>query len=134
MTTSVSTPTLSNTEMVSQKRGCLFYFKRGLTWLGIALIALVVLGVAYQTIATETDRRAYSPRGQLFTVNGLQMHINCMGRAATAAQPSFCRPVAARIPCGGTGCRINWRNTRESAPMTAPGLAGVKLFQRRVTP
>jgi fused signal recognition particle receptor len=53
--------------------------KRGLKWLGIVLIALVVLGVAYQTIATEIDKRTYSPRGQLYTVNGHQMHIVCMG-------------------------------------------------------
>jgi pimeloyl-ACP methyl ester carboxylesterase len=55
---------------------------RGLKWLGIVLIALVVLGVAYQTIATEIDRRTYSPRGQLYTVNGHQMHIVCMGEGS----------------------------------------------------
>jgi pimeloyl-ACP methyl ester carboxylesterase len=57
---------------------------RGLKWFGIALIALVVLGVAYQTIATEVDKRTYSPRGQLYTVNGHQMHIVCMGEGSPA--------------------------------------------------
>jgi pimeloyl-ACP methyl ester carboxylesterase len=55
---------------------------RWLKWLGIALVALVLLGVAYQTIATELDKRTYSPRGQLYTVNGHQMHIVCMGEGS----------------------------------------------------
>jgi pimeloyl-ACP methyl ester carboxylesterase len=52
---------------------------RALKWFGLALIALVVLGAAYQIIATEIDRRTYSPRGQLYTVNGRQMHLVCQG-------------------------------------------------------
>lgn len=67
---------------VQQKRGCLFYVKRGLKWLGIVLIALVVLGVAYQIIATEIDKRTYSPHGQLYIVKGHQMHIVCMGEGS----------------------------------------------------
>jgi pimeloyl-ACP methyl ester carboxylesterase len=62
-----------------RKRGCLFYVKRTLKWFGIALAALVLLGVGYQTIATELDKRSYAPRGELHTVNGHQMHIVCMG-------------------------------------------------------
>ena len=55
---------------------------RGLKWLGIGLVALVLLGVTYQTIATEIDRRNYSPRGQLYTINGHQMHIVCKGQGS----------------------------------------------------
>jgi len=55
---------------------------RGVKWLGIGLVALAVLGVAYQIIATEIDRRTYSPRGQLYTVNGHQMHIYCTGEGS----------------------------------------------------
>jgi pimeloyl-ACP methyl ester carboxylesterase len=40
--------------------------------------------VAYQTIATEIDKRTYSPRGQLYTVNGRQMHIVCIGEGSPA--------------------------------------------------
>ncbi len=61
------------------RRGCLFYVKRGLKWFGITLVALIVLGVAYQTIATELDKSNYAPRGQLYNVNGSQMHLVCMG-------------------------------------------------------
>jgi pimeloyl-ACP methyl ester carboxylesterase len=82
MTTHVSTQTTSGAEMASQKRGCLFYVKRGLKWFGIVLVALTLMGVIYQTIATEQDRRTYSPRGQLYTVNGHQMHIVCTGEGS----------------------------------------------------
>ena len=57
---------------------------RVLKWLGIALIVLVLLGVGYQTVATEIDRRTYSPRGQLYSVNGHQMHIVCTGEGSPA--------------------------------------------------
>lgn len=78
-TTTESTATNSHTPVARPRRGCLFYVKRGLKWFGIALIALVVLGVIYQAIATETDRRAYLPSGQLYTVDGHQMHMICTG-------------------------------------------------------
>jgi pimeloyl-ACP methyl ester carboxylesterase len=48
---------------------------------------LVLLGVAFQTVATELDERAYSPRGQLYSVNGHQMHLVCMGET-TADSPT----------------------------------------------
>ena len=67
-----------NTQAQSQ-RGCLFYVKRGLIGFGLALIALVVLGVAYQTIAVELDKRNYPPPGQLYAVNGHSMHLVCKG-------------------------------------------------------
>lgn len=65
-----------------RRRGCLFYVRRGLLTLVIALVALVLLGVGYQTLATEIDKRNYSPRGQLYTVNGHQMHMICMGEGS----------------------------------------------------
>jgi pimeloyl-ACP methyl ester carboxylesterase len=78
MTTTVNeTPIqLQNT---THRRGCLFYVRRVLKWIGIGLLALVLLGIGYQTIATEIDRRTYAPRGQLYTVNDLQMHMICVG-------------------------------------------------------
>jgi pimeloyl-ACP methyl ester carboxylesterase len=45
-------------------------------------VALVVLGVAYQTLATELDKGKYTPRGQLYSVNGHQMHIICQGEGS----------------------------------------------------
>ncbi|RPJ23120.1 MAG: alpha/beta hydrolase, partial [Planctomycetaceae bacterium] len=67
-----------------QRRGCLFMVRRGLKWFVIVLTVLVLLGVAYQTIATETDKRGYAPRGQFYTVNGHQMHIVCKGSGSPA--------------------------------------------------
>jgi pimeloyl-ACP methyl ester carboxylesterase len=84
MTSSTFSQTATRAETASRKRGCLFYVTRGLEWFGIALAALVLLGVAYQTIATELDKRNYAPRGQLYTVNGHQMHMICMGEGSPA--------------------------------------------------
>ena len=57
MTTSVHSQTTVEANVSVQKRGCLFYVKRSMKWLGIALIVLVVvLGASYQAVATETDR------------------------------------------------------------------------------
>ena len=71
-------------QSTSRRRGCLFYVGRGLKWIGIALVVLVLLGIGYQTIATEADKRNYAPRGQLYTVNGHQMHMICMGEGSPA--------------------------------------------------
>ena len=83
-----SVPSVSETgELPTKKsgrRGCLFYVTRVLKWFGIVLIALVLLGVAYQAVAAELDKRAYTPRGQLYTVNGHQMHIVCKGEGSPA--------------------------------------------------
>ena len=79
-------PSASDTPVQAQndqrKRGCLFYIKRGLKWFGIVLAGLIVLGVTYQTIATEMDKRNYTPRGQLYMVNGHQMHMICLGEGS----------------------------------------------------
>ena len=70
------------TQSESRRRGCLFYIWRGPKWLGIALVVLVLLGIGYQTIATEIDRRTYEPRGQIYTVNGIHMHMICQGEGS----------------------------------------------------
>ena len=70
------------TPQLARRRGCLFYLKRGLKWLGIGLIGLIVLGAIYQVIATESDRRTYTPIGQLYTVEGHQMHMICTGEGS----------------------------------------------------
>jgi pimeloyl-ACP methyl ester carboxylesterase len=76
------TPTNESTPQLDRRRGCLFYFKRGLKWLSIGLIALIVLGVIFQAIATESDRRTYTPIGQLYPVEGHQMHMICTGEGS----------------------------------------------------
>jgi pimeloyl-ACP methyl ester carboxylesterase len=58
--------------------------RRGLKWFVIVLTVFALLGVAYQTIATETDKQGYAPRGQFYTVKGHQMHIVCEGSGSPA--------------------------------------------------
>ena len=64
---------------MNKSRGCRFIILRGLMWIGIVLVALVLLGVGYQTISTQMYIRSGQPRGQLYTVNGHQMHLVCAG-------------------------------------------------------
>jgi pimeloyl-ACP methyl ester carboxylesterase len=67
---------------ITAKHGCLFFIKRGLKWLGIGVLLVLVLGFGYQTVATAMDKRNYSPRGQLYSVNGHQMHLYCVGEGS----------------------------------------------------
>lgn len=67
------------------RRGYVAYSKRLLRWLGVTLLVLVLLGVSFQTIATQIDNRTYAPRGELYTVNGRQMHIVCLGQSQPGA-------------------------------------------------
>jgi pimeloyl-ACP methyl ester carboxylesterase len=76
--------TTTQPETPARKRGCLFYVKRTLKWFGIVLVLLIVIGVAYQTIGTEQDKGKYAPRGQLYSVNGHQMHMVCIGDGSPA--------------------------------------------------
>ncbi len=64
--------------------GCLFTIRRVLKWFGIVLLLLIVVGLAYQTIASESDKGKYPAPGQLYTVNGHQMHLICMGEGSPA--------------------------------------------------
>jgi len=82
MTTPVPTTITTSAESRSQKRGCLFYVRRTLKWFGIVLVALIVAGIVYQTVATELDKGTYTPRGQMYTVNGHQMHLVCLGEGS----------------------------------------------------
>ena len=82
MAPSISSQTTTRADIASHKRGCLFYVKRGLKWLGIVVSVLVVSGIAFQAIAVELDKHNYPPPGQLYAVNGHSMHIICMGEGS----------------------------------------------------
>ena len=41
---------------VPRRRGCLFFVWRGLLVLSVGLVGLVLLGIAYQAVAIETDK------------------------------------------------------------------------------
>jgi pimeloyl-ACP methyl ester carboxylesterase len=66
-----------------RRRGCWLYVRRVLKWSVIGLLLLVVLGVVYQIAATEIDKRTYAtPPSQYHTVNGVRMHLHCMGEGS----------------------------------------------------
>jgi pimeloyl-ACP methyl ester carboxylesterase len=44
-----------------------------------AVAALVLIGAAYQAIATVTDSRNHPPAGRLVDVGGYSLHISCQG-------------------------------------------------------
>jgi pimeloyl-ACP methyl ester carboxylesterase len=56
------------------------WVRRGLVWMFAGLLALAVIGATYQAIATEIDRRAYPPPGEMVDVGDHSLHINCVGR------------------------------------------------------
>jgi hypothetical protein len=43
------------------------------------LVALGLIGVAYQALATQADRRNFPPPGALVDVGGHRLHIQCAG-------------------------------------------------------
>jgi pimeloyl-ACP methyl ester carboxylesterase len=55
---------------------------RILVGLVITLVALGIIGATYQAVATEIDKRAYPPPGQLVNVDGYQLHIYCTGEGS----------------------------------------------------
>ena len=64
------------------KRGCLSQVVRVLKGFFVLWVALVLLGVGYQALATASDNGAYSPGGIVVTVGGRQMHVRCLGEGS----------------------------------------------------
>jgi pimeloyl-ACP methyl ester carboxylesterase len=83
MAAAITTPETTTNTTLPRRRGCLFYVRRVLKWSVIGLLLLVIVGVVYQTVATESDKRTYAtPPGQFHTVNGLKMHLHCLGEGS----------------------------------------------------
>jgi pimeloyl-ACP methyl ester carboxylesterase len=51
-------------------------------WTIAGLLALAVVGAIYQAVATEIDRRAYPPPGEMVDVGTHSLHIDCVGRGS----------------------------------------------------
>jgi len=51
-------------------------------WTIVGLLALAVVGAIYQAVATEMDRRAYPPPGEMVDVGTHSLHIDCVGRGS----------------------------------------------------
>src|SRR5436190_18904044 len=52
--------------------------------IGAAVVALLGVGAVYQLIATERDRRAYPPPGQMVDVGGHRLHVYVQGSTSSA--------------------------------------------------
>lgn len=50
--------------------------------IAVLIFVLAIIGVIYQTAATEADQRKYPPPGLLVNVDGYKMHIYCMGKGS----------------------------------------------------
>jgi pimeloyl-ACP methyl ester carboxylesterase len=64
------------------RRGLGSWVRRGLVWMIVGLLALAVIGSIYQVIATQIDRRTYSPPGEMVDVGTHSLHINCAGQGS----------------------------------------------------
>ena len=78
----MSSKTPDAASVPTRRRGCLYYLKRGLLALVILIVALSLFGFVVETAAEANDRQTYPPPGQLFEVNGHQMHIVCVGEGS----------------------------------------------------
>ncbi|MFN8372335.1 MAG: alpha/beta hydrolase [Anaerolineae bacterium] len=65
-----------------RRRGCLVYVRRALFIVVLLSVGLIVLGVVYQNVILDAQRRTYQAPGELFAVDGHMMHISCMGEGS----------------------------------------------------
>lgn len=61
--------------------GCFTWIKRIFLIFLIIVIVLLLLGVTYQTVSTQADKRNYPAPGQLINMGGYRLHLYCMGDA-----------------------------------------------------
>lgn len=80
--TVISSETKGQPRSTSRRRRILRWIGHGLKWLGIGIIAVLVLGFVFQAVSVEFDKRGYLPPGQLVNVDGHLMHIYCTGEGS----------------------------------------------------
>lgn len=52
------------------------------SWLLIVILIFAIVGVAYQTISTNSDKAKFPPPGKLVDVGGYKLHIYCIGEGS----------------------------------------------------
>ena len=52
---------------------------KGLKWLGLGLLVLLVVGAIYQQVGSALDSKLAPPAGQMVSVNGHAVHLDCIG-------------------------------------------------------
>jgi pimeloyl-ACP methyl ester carboxylesterase len=63
------------------RSGCFTWAKRIFLTFLIIVIVLLLLGITYQTVSTQIDKRNYPAPGQLIDIGGYRLHLYCMGNA-----------------------------------------------------
>ena len=61
------------------RSGCFIWVQRIFLTLLVIVIALVLLGITYQTVSTQADKNKYPAPGQLIDVGSYRLHLYCMG-------------------------------------------------------
>lgn len=61
-----------------QSRARVWLIRAGLALMAMPIV-LALIGVTYQAVAGQLDRRHYPPPGQLVDVGGYRLHLYCMG-------------------------------------------------------
>lgn len=67
--------------ILGRNRGLGRWIGRVLGALVFGMVALLIVGLVYQAIATEADERRYPPPGELVDVGGYRMHLDVAGKA-----------------------------------------------------
>jgi len=73
---------VNQSPVAKPKSRLLVRLKRIALWLIIGIVALAAIGAIYQAVATEMDKRAYPPPGQMVDIGGYNLHIHCMGEGS----------------------------------------------------
>jgi len=61
------------------KSGCLTWIKRIFLTLLSLVIVLSLMGMTYQYLSTQADKKKYPAPGQLIDIGGYRLHLYCMG-------------------------------------------------------
>jgi hypothetical protein len=91
----------AQTHSAKPKHPVFIRVKRIALRLVIGIIALTTIGAIYQAVATEMDKRAYAPPGQMVDVGGYSLHLYCTG-ANVNGSPTVI------LEQGGGGNTLGW--------------------------
>ncbi len=55
------------------------FFVTFFKYTGLSLVVLAAIGALYQVVATKSDQAKFPAPGELYTIDGLAMHLDCRG-------------------------------------------------------